>query len=137
MKKNRLVVADAAWAETIPDWLRKEVEFERLASNLMGLRGKKIEEVGDAEACVHLYTANLRVKLDYNMAQIYLYLCSKLLEKRGSDMPDDVAVHHLTEDQQRKLDELKRELYRKRGGRIRDPFIVVMREVFKKEEVFE
>jgi len=52
-KGNRLAVADVGWADTVPDWLRKEVEFERLALGVVGniaeLRGNPIREVGDAE----------------------------------------------------------------------------------------
>ncbi len=79
MKENRLVVGDVGWAETIPDWLLEEVKAERFFLGLGSLISD-CEKVGDAEACVYLYTASLRQPLDHYQAEVYIYLTAKLGE---------------------------------------------------------
>jgi len=49
MGKNRLVVADSGWAETLPDWLIKEVKAERLMYGLASITNPNCPKVGDAE----------------------------------------------------------------------------------------
>lgn len=132
MRGNRILVAGPGGLEGVPDWLLREVELERLALGLASI-GRDKEEVGDAEACLYLYTASRTVPLSESMANIYLYLATKLLQRRGQQVEEGIAVRQLSENEERKLRELKRELYRKRGGRIRDPFLDAFREVFRKE----
>ena len=49
---NRLVVACADWASSMPDWLLEEVKDERLITTLISLIHDLAdhEKVGDAEA---------------------------------------------------------------------------------------
>ena len=60
-KPNPIIVADDGWADSIPDWLRQEIEAERMVSALSDLSGRweSQEEVGDAECAAYLMTASL------------------------------------------------------------------------------
>ena len=139
MKKQHgptpLVVADTAWADTIPDWLRAEIEADRMIYGLAGMIGKEVPLVGDAEVCAYLMTAALRAPLTHEATEIYIYLTAKLTQKReGVKLDKDFLKkleEGLTEWEQRELDELKSDIYRKRGGEISNPLLDTMRE-FKK-----
>ena len=125
-KENRLVVADAGWADTIPEWLTEEVKAERMIFGLASIM-KKIEEVGDAEACVYLYTLGLKVPLTEQYTRIYLYLCTTLMEKQGKKVPEEIKVKELDEYDSGQLKKLKRDLYKKRGGEIQHPLIEMLK----------
>lgn len=135
-EKNRLVVADRGWAQTIPDWLKREVEKERLIERFTSVQGKDNGgKVGLAEAAVYLYTASLRSGLDYHHTQIYLYVTGKLIEHIGGVVPDvakEVIEKGLDTDSQRLFNELRSELYRKRGGEIRHPLFDALKVLKKK-----
>ena len=139
-RENRLVVADIGSADTIPEWLRKDVEFERLALGLAGnlaeLRGEPIREVGDAEACLYLYTLSLRAPMDHELTEAYIWLTAKLMKRKNpdSELPDFMGAKlkaGLAPDEARELADLKRELYRARGGEIHTPLLDAMRQLRK------
>jgi hypothetical protein len=135
-KSNRLVVADAGWADAIPDWLRHEIESERMVDALSGLAGKGDgrEEVGDAECTAYLMTASLSQPLSGEWTRIYQHLCTGLMKQaRGVDVPEDVAVRDLSEHEQSLLKDLRRQLYRKRGGRVKNGLTAAMEEAFPGE----
>lgn len=140
MKENRLVVADIGWAETIPDWLKKAVETERLGEGFADVLGKGNDgRAGLAEVCVYLYTASLRHGLDYHHGQIYFYVMGKVTERHQGKAPDlpfvkEVLEKGLDVDEQRLLDQLRSELYRKRGGVIRHPLFDALKTLRK--EIF-
>ena len=129
-KENRLVVADAGWADTIPKWLLEEVKAERLTLGLVSLMGKN-EEVGNAEACVYLYTLGLKIPLTERFTRIYLYLCTILMERRDKEVPKEIRVRKLNKDDERELKELKNDLYRKRGGEIQHPLVEALKSLQK------
>ena len=129
-KKNRLVVADAGWADTIPEWLLEEVKAERMILGLASIM-KEIKEVGDAEACVYLYTLSLRQPISEQFIRIYFYLCTKLMEKRGKEVPEDVRLKELEKEDEKALKELKQDLYKKRGGEIQHPLIEALKSLQK------
>ena len=129
--ENRLVVADSGWADTIPEWLLEAVKAERLIGGFADVLGKGKEEVGDAEACVYLYTASLRGPLSHEMGQAYLYLCTKLMAQKGADLPSDVAVKELSPDAARELKELKRKLWTVRGGKVKSPLFDMLKAMGK------
>ena len=110
-QENRLVVANKGWAETAPEWLLKEVETERWISGFASLLGKGEKTVGDAETCLYLYTLGLTAPIDYEHTQIYLYLASSLMERRGVKVPDEIKVSKLSDWEQHLLKQLKYELY--------------------------
>ena len=131
MKGNRLVVADAGWAESIPDWLKQEVKKERLVSGFIDVLDKE-EEVGDAEVCVYLYTASLRQPLSSRLTNVQLHISGKLMKKRGTILPPFLEKHastELAEDEKRELQKLRQKLYRARGGKINHPVFDVLKQL--------
>jgi hypothetical protein len=73
----------------------------------------------DAEACAYLYTASLTAPMDHDWTQIYLYVASKVYagwrsKDSGVEVPEDIRVELLTDDQLADLNRLKEWLYRKR-----------------------
>lgn len=138
MKKDMptpLVVGDASWADTIPDWLLTEIEAERMVYGLAGMMGKDVPLVGNAELCAYLMTAALRAPLTHEYTEIYLYVTAELMQKRGIDVEPffkEKLDKGLTDWEQRELEELKSSIYRKRGGEVNHPLLSAMRD-FKKE----
>lgn len=130
-KQNRLVVADKGWAETIPEWLLEEVKFERLLYSFASLMKGGKTQVGDAEIAVYLYTLSLRQPLSHEDANIYFYLCTKLLEKKGAKVPEDIRKEKLDDYEKGLLEELREEIYRKRGGEIKSPLLNALRQLKK------
>ena len=130
-----LVVGDMGWADTIPDWLRAEIEAERMVYGLAGIMGKEVPLIGDAELCAYLMTAALRAPLTHEYTEIYIYLTAKLTQKReGVKLDPDFQEkldRGLTEWEQQELEQLKSDIYRKRGGEVRNPLLDTMRD-FKK-----
>jgi len=130
-KTNKLVVADICWAETIPEWLKKEVEFERLALGLASII-KPTDKVGDAEAALYLFTASLASPLSHELTEAYLYLVAKLMKRQGRELPDfmeEKLTRGLSHDEEWELENLKKELYRARGGQIQHPLLDAMRQL--------
>jgi len=131
MSENRVVVASESWADTIPDWLMKEIEVERLME-VFGMIDRK-EKVGDAEACVYYYTLSCVQPLSSENTKIYFYLATKLMKKsKGVDVPEDIAVESLSEYETTLLNDLKGKLWRTRGGKIKSVIGDLM-SAFKKE----
>lgn len=140
---NKLVVADVGWAETIPDWLKKAVEVERLvegfanAAALTETNGG-VGQVGLAETCVYLYTASLSHPLSHDCAQIYFWVTGKVMGKKGVEVPyfaREVLERGLDYDQQNQLDQLRQDLYRKRGGELRSPLFDALKALRKELKV--
>jgi len=132
---NRLIVADRGWAETIPDWLLKEIEMERTIEAMAETLGKKIDEVGDAETIAYLYTLRLRCGLDQTFTQIYTYLTAKLMKKRNpkNQLPDFMEKSFkegLDDYESRQLSLLRQELKRKRGP-IYHPLFAALKQLGK------
>ena len=132
-KRNKLVVADSGWAETLPKWILEEIKEERLIYGLADVRNQT-ETVGDAEVVAYLYTLSLRQHLSHELVEIYFYLSAKLTQKcqycKSKNMPEFLTTkleQGLTAYEQRELNGLKAELYRKRGGEIEDPVLNAMR----------
>jgi hypothetical protein len=136
----RLVVGDAAWADTIPEWLKAEVAAERLVLGLAGVLKPELEgRVGYAEVCVYLYTASLRAPMPSEYAQVYLHVSSTLMKRRGMQVPEECVVteEQLRPDENRVLEELRRDLWRLRGGAVKHPVIDAVRALKAECEVLE
>ena len=131
-KENRLVVGDAAWADTIPEWLLEEVKAERMIYGLACLMDGARAKVGDAEVTVYLMTASHRGSLSSEHTNIYMYLVTQLFKKDGKEVPEDIRKEKLTEWEEHELQELRDMIYDKRGGEIHHPVLDAMR-VLKKE----
>ncbi|MEW6687253.1 MAG: hypothetical protein AB1393_13790 [Candidatus Edwardsbacteria bacterium] len=130
-KENRLVVANAGWAETIPEWLLEEVRFERTTLGLITLIKPDCKKVGDAEVCVYLYTLGLTQPMSTEYNEIYIYLTAKLLKQKGKTLVDSMEEKlnkGLTEWQKRELEQLRETIYKTRGD-INHPLLNAMREL--------
>ena len=101
-------------ATTLPKWLKNAITLERLAMNMRAPKGEKMAGT-EAEACAYLYTAALTAPMDHDWGQIYLYIATQVYRRWGkSEMPADIAVDSLNDEQMRELRRLKEWLYQKR-----------------------
>lgn len=132
-KENKLIVADAGWAETLPQWLLEEIEAERITIGLLRMLKPETEPIGDAEVTAYLYTANLKGPISHEWTQIYFYLSGTLLRRRQSeDLPDFIGEkldQGLTEDEKRELTDLRRMIFQKRGGEVSHPLFDALRAI--------
>lgn len=101
-----IVVADVGWGETLPDWIKTQIQLERLAQNMKGLQGEKIGEATDAEALAYFYTASLRAPISHDYAELYMHIFSKYKKLPGIPSPE------LNDYQLGLLADLKRKIYR-------------------------
>jgi len=109
-----IVVFPGGWGEDLPDWLKNAITLERLAMNMKALKGEEMTGT-DAEACVYLFTAALTQPMDHDWGQIYLYIATQTYRRWGkNEMPADIAVDSLNDEQMKELRRLKEWLYRKR-----------------------
>jgi len=98
----------------LPDWLKGAVTLERLEMNMRALKGEEMTGT-NAEACAYLYTAALTQPLDGDWTQIYLYVAGRAHGRwNKGEMPEDIRVESLTDNQARELNRLKEWLYRQR-----------------------
>ncbi len=82
---------------------------------MKALKGEEMTGT-DAEACAYLYTAALTQPLDHDWGQIYLYIAGKTYTRwKKTEMPEDIRVESLRDDQVTDLNRLKEWLYRKRS----------------------
>lgn len=130
-KENRLVVGDAAWADTIPEWLLNEVKAERMIYGLACLMDGSRAKVGDAEVAVYLMTASHRSILSSEHTNIYMYLVTRLFKKRDKHVPLSIRKEKLTEWEEHEFEELKDMIYHSRGGEINHPVLNAMRQLKK------
>ena len=109
-----IIVFPGGWGETLPEWLKNAITLERLAVDMKALKGEEMTGT-DAEACAYLYTAGLTQPMDHDWGQIYLYIATQVYRRWGkNEMPADIAVDSLNDEQMRDLNRLKEWLYHKR-----------------------
>lgn len=109
-----ILVFPGGWGDTLPEWLKNAITLERLAMNMKALKGEEMTGT-DAEACAYLYTAALTQPMDHDWGQIYLYIATQVYRRWGkNEMPADIAMDSLNDEQMRELRRLKEWLYRKR-----------------------
>jgi hypothetical protein len=109
-----IIVFPGGWGDTLPEWLKTAITLERLAMNMKALKGEELTGT-DAEACAYFYTAALTQPMDCDWAEIYLYIATQVYRRWGkSEMPTDIVVDSLSDDQVAELNRLKDWLYRKR-----------------------
>ena len=110
-----LVVSPGGWHDTLPGWIKEQVTIERLIMNLQVSKGE--DPTGtDAEACAYLYTRSLEAPMDHDWTEIYLYLATKLMERKGTEIPDDIRTDSINDYQMSQLRDLKRWIYHRRTG---------------------
>jgi hypothetical protein len=109
-----ILVFPGGWGDTLPEWLRNAITMERLMMNVKALKGEEMTGT-DAEACAYLNTVSLTQVMDHDWAQIYLYVAGKTYTRwEKTEMPEDIRVESLNDDQMRDLNRLKAWLYHKR-----------------------
>ena len=109
-----IIVFPGGWGDTLPEWLKNAITLERLGMNMRALKGEEMTGT-DAEACAYLYTASLTQPMDHDWTQIYLYIATQTYRRWGkNEMPGDMAVDLLRDDQVSDLNRLKAWLYKKR-----------------------
>ena len=109
-----ILVFPGGWGDTLPDWLKETITLERLLMNMRVLKGEEMTGT-DAEACAYLYTVSLTQPMDSDWTQIYLYVAGQTYKHRSKgEMPDDIRVESLNNEQMADLNRLKEWLYRQR-----------------------
>lgn len=108
-----IIVFPGGWGDTLPEWLKEAITLERLIENIKEAHGQ--EPTGtDAEVCTYLYTASLTQPMDHDWSHIYLYVATKVMGQKGTEVPIDIKVESLTGYQSEQLNRLKEWLYRQR-----------------------
>ena len=109
-----IIVCPGGWGDSLPEWLKNAITLERLTENMKTTKGEQPTGT-DAEACAYLNTASLTVPMDNDWSQIYLYVAGKTYTRwRKSEMPHDIRVESLTDQQTVDLNRLKEWLYCRR-----------------------
>ena len=109
-----ILVFPGGWGEDLPEWLKNAITLERLEMNMRALKGEEMAGT-DAEACAYLWTASLTQPMDHDWTQIYLYIAGKTYTRwKKTEVPEDIRVESLRDDQMADLNRLKEWLYRRR-----------------------
>lgn len=139
MQENRLVVAPGGCGEDAPEWLLGAIKKERMIQGFQDVLDKGKEEVGDAEVALYLYSANLAHPIRYELGQVYIYLASKLMkeykpfgEPKLEPFMEKKLKEGLSHDEEREYLELKRDLWKARGGKIKSPLFEALASIKKK-----
>lgn len=74
-----LVVGSSAWGENLPRWLRDAVKVARLGLILAG----ETELASEEEAVAYLLAASLAAPLARDWAELYFWLCARVLPRWG------------------------------------------------------
>ncbi len=109
-----ILVFPGGWGDTLPEWLKGAITMERLMENTKAPKGEEITGT-DAEACAYLMTVSLTQPMDGEWTQIYLYIAGKVCSKwKKTEVPEDIRVESLRNDQLHDLNRLKEWIYRQR-----------------------
>ncbi len=127
-----IIVGSRTWGQDIPEWLVKEINWERTVSGLAGFMGKEMPKVGDAEVCAYLMTASLEAPMSSEHTHIYQYVLTRIIERKKEEVPEDIKKDELGEYEMGLLEELRHKIYTRRGGEASNPLLDAMRELKKK-----
>ncbi|MCJ7743346.1 MAG: hypothetical protein MUO99_02135 [Dehalococcoidales bacterium] len=109
-----IIVYPGGWGDGLPEWLKNAIILERLTENMKVTKGEHPTGT-DAEVCAYLSAASLTAPMDDDWSRIYLYVAGKTYRRWGkNEMPGDIAVDSLNDEQMRELGRLKEWLYRQR-----------------------
>ena len=109
-----ILVFPGGWGDTLPEWLKGAITLERLEMNMKALKGEEMTGT-DAEACAYLMTVSLTQPMTSDWSQIYLYVAGKTCKRwNKSELPADITVDSISDNQLRELNRLKAWLYRER-----------------------
>ncbi len=111
---DSILVFPGGWGDSLPEWLKEAITMERLEMNMRALKGEEMTGT-DAEACAYLMTVSLTQPMDSDWTQIYLYIAGKTYTRwKTTEIPEDIRVESLRDDQIMDLNRLKVWLYQKR-----------------------
>jgi len=129
-----IIVFPGGWGDTLPEWIKTQITLERLAENMRAAHGGQPTGT-DAEATAYLYTASLTAPMSDDWTKIYLYVAGKTYARanRGGQIPEDIKVDSLSEEQMADLNRLKEWLYCQRARARQDRERAERRQ--KKEEM--
>jgi len=109
-----IIVYPGGWGDSLPEWLKNAIVMERLIENMNETKGEQPTGT-DAEACAYLNTASLTAPMDGDWSQIYLYVAGKTYRHwNKSELPEDIRVDSLNDQQTADLKRLKEWLYLRR-----------------------
>jgi len=110
-----IIVFPGGWEDTLPDWIKTQITLERLAENMKAAHGEQPTGT-DAEATAYLYTASLTAPMSEDWTKIYLYVAGKTYARanRDREVPEDIKVESLNEEQMADLNRLKEWIYNRR-----------------------
>lgn len=137
-KTNPIVLANAEW--TPPDWLLEEVKAEReIIALCAALRSEQFKSeadyVGDAECLAYMMPATMVAPMDYDYAEIYLYLATKVMKQaKRVEVPEDIRVERLDDYKMGLLKELKSRIFRRRNGKVKSPIVEALNEAFRRSK---
>ena len=109
-----IIVFPGGWGDSLPDWIKAAITLDRLIMNVEALKTGKMTGT-DAEAVAYLYCLSLTQPIDSDWTNIYIYLTGKvMLRHKKTEIPPDIRVEKLTNDQVRELNRFKDWLYETR-----------------------
>ena len=127
-----IVVANTQW--DLPETLVKDVKAERMINSLIDIAsGGKLDYkdlVGDAEVVAYLNPATSAYPLRSDISEIYLYCFTRMMKKKGVEVPKECEVNELSGYQMERLDQFKKWIFNSRGGKESNPIINALQEVF-------
>ena len=136
-KKNPIVLANTEWMP--PDWLLQEVKVERMIMGLCAMMkpdqfNHDSDYVSDIECLSYMMPATGRAPLNHEATQIYLYLATRVMKRvKNIDVPKDIKVTKLSEYHMGELKKLKSWIFDKRNGKVNNPVLNALDEVFGKK----
>ncbi|KKN28613.1 hypothetical protein LCGC14_0852580 [marine sediment metagenome] len=125
-----IIVANTQW--DLPENLIKYVQEERMINGLIDI-AKTLspeESVGYAEVVAYLNPATNQAPLRSDVTEIYLYCVTQLMKGKKIEVPKDIAVDKISDNQMEKLNDLKKWIFKQRGGKEKNPILNALKEVF-------
>lgn len=125
-----IIVANESWP--LPDQIIKYVKEERMINAMIDM-AKSLspeESVGYAEVVAYLMPATQATPLRSDVTEIYLYCTTQLMKRHRIEIPKEIKIDILSDYQMEKLNELKRWIYKQRGGKEKNPIINALRKIF-------
>lgn len=132
-KNTPIVVANTEW--DLPKNIIKYVQEERMINGLIDMIKplSPEESVGYAECVAYLMPELQKRLLSPKVTKIYLYCVTQLMKRKKIKVSKEIAINELTDFEMRELNELKKWIYKSRGGKEKNPIINALKEVFKDE----
>ena len=109
-----IIVWPSPWQDTLPEWIKPAITMDRLIENMKALKGEK-PTATDAEVLAYMYPRTMEAALDRDWVDIYLYVATRVMSRhKEAEIPADIKVDSLRDDQMRDLQHLKDWIYQHR-----------------------